>query len=786
MIQGHGGVLDRFDSYLLRRRHVLRDAASAWESCRFRSDAMRKRVAILGSTGSIGTQALDVIARHPDAFEVVGLAAGRNVELLARTSAAFRRRRSRRTAADGPAGLHARRGRERTRTIVLAATDGSVAFDAVFAAVERGIDVAVANKELVVAAGDAARRSGRAQRCRGCCRSTASIARSFSVLVGEERSSVAAIVLTASGGPFWRTPREEMERADLAAALAHPTWRMGTKNTIDSATMMNKGSRGHRGEPAVRLRGRARADRRASAVGRARLRRLHRRQREVAARRARHAAADRLRPGYPERLARSTDCRSPESTCCEMLGAKPDEAALRYDFEAPDPDRFPCVRLAYEALAAGGALPAVLSAANEVAVDAFVEGRIAFRRDRRGHRGSDGPGATRRADARRGTSGRSGGSTNRRRDRRSHRKAVESLILHSRRHPRRIREDRHVPRDALGSDRAARARPLRAGAAQRRARQRVCGRLGPQARRLDQPAQRHAVLAARAARSAATARWRARTAGLRGRAAARVLSRGAQVRRATFRPNRRGGGSRSSWPGRSRTSSSATRSCLVGALAFGVAERQGDQPVVGEVVAGSPAAIAGIRPGDRIVAIDDVPITIGQDVSSTRFTLARQDGSTSSTCATASRHEVYVTTDALSARKSGRSFGCIGFSAGAGLRARRLRRARCGRAAWSSPRSPIKRSAASCLLVTQFTKYAPADFRAHRHGTGRGDGAGLGLGPVLLAGGDDLVCARALQSACRFRRSTAAAPRSSSPSCFAASRSIPKRKRWFTSPALRR
>ena len=123
---------------------------------------------------------------------------------------------------------------------MLAATDGSVAFDAVFAAVERGIDVAVANKELVVAAGEllvaTASRSG--ARLLPVDSEHSAI---FQCLVGEDRASVAALVLTASGGPFWRTPREEMERADLAAALAHPTWRMGTKNTIDSATMMNKG-----------------------------------------------------------------------------------------------------------------------------------------------------------------------------------------------------------------------------------------------------------------------------------------------------------------------------------------------------------------------------------------------------------------------------------------------------------------------------------------------------------------------------------------------------------------
>src|SRR5579871_1895756 len=112
---------------------------------------MPRRVAILGSTGSIGTQALDVIGRHPDEFAVVGLTAGRNVELLREQVERFAPNVAT-SAADGPEGLR-RVAVESEPDVLLAATDGSVAFDAVFAAVERGIDVAVANKELVVAAG---------------------------------------------------------------------------------------------------------------------------------------------------------------------------------------------------------------------------------------------------------------------------------------------------------------------------------------------------------------------------------------------------------------------------------------------------------------------------------------------------------------------------------------------------------------------------------------------------------------------------------------------------------
>ena len=157
--------------------------------------------------------------------------------------------------------------------IVLAATDGSVAFEAVFAAVERGIDVAVANKELIVAAGallvEAARRSG--SRLLPVDSEHSAI---FQCLVGEEPSSVAAIVLTASGGPFCEAPREAMERAELAAALAHPTWRMGIKNTIDSATMMNKGLEVIEASRLFGDRRGSHPNRRASAIDRARLRRF--------------------------------------------------------------------------------------------------------------------------------------------------------------------------------------------------------------------------------------------------------------------------------------------------------------------------------------------------------------------------------------------------------------------------------------------------------------------------------------------------------------------------------
>jgi 1-deoxy-D-xylulose-5-phosphate reductoisomerase len=331
----------------------------------------KKRVAILGSTGSIGTQALDVISRHTDRFEVVGLAAGKQVERLREQTQQFGAKVVA-SAQDGTAGLR-RVAVESNPDIVLAATDGFVSFDAVFAAVERGIDIAVANKELIVAAGElllsAAARSG--SKILPVDSEHSAI---FQCLVGEDRARVQSIILTASGGPFWRKSKAETDNATVEAALAHPTWRMGVKNTVDSATMMNKGLEAIE---ASRLFG----------VPGAQVQILVHPQ-SIAhgmvvftdgSVKIQAAAPDMRLPigyalAYPDRLLTLNHAGDPLAAA----GAHPEASTLRYDFERPDPARFPCVRLAYEALAAGGTMPAVLSAANEIAVVAFVEGEIRF------------------------------------------------------------------------------------------------------------------------------------------------------------------------------------------------------------------------------------------------------------------------------------------------------------------------------------------------------------------------------------------------------------------------
>jgi 1-deoxy-D-xylulose-5-phosphate reductoisomerase len=330
----------------------------------------RKRVAILGSTGSIGRQALDVIARHPERFEVVGLAAGRNVALLAEQVAQFRPSVVS-SFADGPAGLHAVAVNARA-DILLAATDGAVAFDAVFAAVDAGIDVAVANKELIVAAGELLFRHAKASGARLLPVDSEHSA-IFQCVEGQARERVAGIVLTASGGPFWNRTREEMQNASVADALNHPTWNMGVKNTIDSASLMNKGLEVIEASRFFELPGEqihVLVHRTSVAHGFA----LFTDGNVI----GQFAPPDMRLPigyalAYPDRLA-DRDAND----ALVALGGDPSGTATTLGFERPDLERFPCLGLAYRALAEGGTVPAALSAANEIAVAAFVDGRIRF------------------------------------------------------------------------------------------------------------------------------------------------------------------------------------------------------------------------------------------------------------------------------------------------------------------------------------------------------------------------------------------------------------------------
>jgi 1-deoxy-D-xylulose-5-phosphate reductoisomerase len=330
-----------------------------------------KKVAILGSTGSIGTQALEVIAAHPDRFKVVGLAGGRRTALLGEQAERFGPLAVS-SASSGPQGLLSV-ATDTGADIVLAATDGSAAFDAVFSAVRRGIDIAVANKELIVSAGEllleAARRSG--SRIIPVDSEHSAL---FQCLLGEQANRIAKVVLTASGGPFWETDARTMRTASVQDALRHPTWNMGVKNTVDSATMMNKGL---------------------EVIEASRLFSLPPEKIEVLVHRtsvahglvvftdgnikAQLAQPDMRLPigyalAYPDRLPEERDVN-----ILALLGGQANGSAS-LTFQRPDFERFPCLELAYEALRRGGTTPAALSAANEIAVASFAAGEIAFGR----------------------------------------------------------------------------------------------------------------------------------------------------------------------------------------------------------------------------------------------------------------------------------------------------------------------------------------------------------------------------------------------------------------------
>ena len=339
-----------------------------------------KTVTVLGSTGSVGTQTLDLLTGQRERFSVVALVGGRNVLLLAEQARLFGAKRA--VIAD-PAG-HAALAEALAGTGIvvasgpqavvdaasepadwtMAAITGAAGLPATLAAIRRGGAVALANKEALVCAGDVMLQAVAAH---GATLLPVDSEHNaiFQAMADGNRDAVEGITLTASGGPFRTATLDDMARARPEAALRHPVWSMGAKISIDSATMMNKGLELIE---AARLFG---LPSEAIAVlvhpqsvihGM-----VHYRDGSVL---AQLGSPDMRVPiahalAWPQRLA----------TPARRL----DLAALgRLDFEAPDPVRFPALRLARAALEAGGAAPCVLNAANEVAVAAFLDGRLGF------------------------------------------------------------------------------------------------------------------------------------------------------------------------------------------------------------------------------------------------------------------------------------------------------------------------------------------------------------------------------------------------------------------------
>jgi len=342
-----------------------------------------RHIALLGSTGSIGQSALAVVEAHSDRLRVVAMAAGENiarfVEQVGRFSPNTIAMSTPRALADARAELQRRGGADPAQAlsgaegliavathpdvdIVLFASSGTAALDAVLAAIEAGKAIALANKEILVMAGaivmEAARRKGvtvlpvdsEHNAIHQC-------------LHGRSPADVRRLILTASGGPFRDTPLQEIATVTPEEALRHPTWTMGPKITIDSATLMNKGLE------------------------------------VIEARWLFDVPPDRIQVlVHPQSIVHSmvelvdgsiiaqlgvTDMRLPIQYAFSYparwdapLPPLDLASAGRLDFAAPDTERFPCLALAFRALAGDPGLPIVLNAANEVAVSAFLDRRI--------------------------------------------------------------------------------------------------------------------------------------------------------------------------------------------------------------------------------------------------------------------------------------------------------------------------------------------------------------------------------------------------------------------------
>ncbi|MGB3121577.1 MAG: 1-deoxy-D-xylulose-5-phosphate reductoisomerase [Verrucomicrobiales bacterium] len=344
--------------------------------------AAPKNVVVLGSTGSIGESALRVARDIPDRMRLVGLAANRSADKLARQIAETGVKRA---CLNDPAGYRALRsevpgsvtlhsgpdGLVELATLpeadlVLIAIVGTEGLRPALAAIEAGKDIAVASKEILVLAGEAVMEAARRRGVRVLPVDSEHNA-IYQCLEGRDPSEVSRLILTASGGPFRKTPREELAAVTIAQALKHPTWEMGRKITIDSATLFNKGLE------------------------------------MIEARWLFDVAMDRVDViVHPQSIIHSmvefidgsvlaqlsvTDMCFPIQYAVTWPERVPntlpplDFAQLaRLDFEAPRWADFPALRLAREAGERGGTLPAVLNAANEVAVAAFLDNSLSFPR----------------------------------------------------------------------------------------------------------------------------------------------------------------------------------------------------------------------------------------------------------------------------------------------------------------------------------------------------------------------------------------------------------------------
>ena len=342
-----------------------------------------RSLAVLGSTGSVGVSTLALVERFPERFRVVALAAGRNSAVLADQL----RRHAPDLVSVADAGVEADvrarvpefRGRivsgaegavavatHAEADVVLSALVGALGLVPTLAAIRAGKDVALANKEVLVVAGALVTAAARERGVRLLPVDSEHNA-IFQALQGHNRSEVRRIILTASGGPFLRHSAEDLAGVTRADALQHPTWKMGPKITIDSSTLMNKGLEVIEAHWLFDIE----PDRIAVVIHPQSI--IHSMVEYVdGSVLSQMAVPDMTIPigyalAYPERLP------------LEHLPTLDLPAAGELTFVEPDAERFPCLGLAYRALRAGGTMPAVLNAANEIAVERFLAEDVGYR-----------------------------------------------------------------------------------------------------------------------------------------------------------------------------------------------------------------------------------------------------------------------------------------------------------------------------------------------------------------------------------------------------------------------
>jgi 1-deoxy-D-xylulose-5-phosphate reductoisomerase len=321
-----------------------------------------RRIVVLGSTGSVGTQALELVRNHRDRYEVVGLAAGRHSELLDAQRAEFGVRADlTRACADDPGAL-AELASLPEADVVLNAVVGFAGLPATIAALEHGKRLALANKESLIAGGPVVAEA-RARGAGEIVPVDSEHSALYQALRAGRRDEVRRVLVTASGGPFRGFTREQLAAVTAADALRHPTWDMGAKITIDSSTLMNKGLEVIEAHELFGL-----DYDRIDVV--------------VHPQSVVHGMVE-FADGATIAQLSMPDMRLPIGLALgapdrldEPFGAIDWTALGSLTFETPDVSAFPCLALAYEAGRRGGGAPAALSAANEVAVEAFLAHRI--------------------------------------------------------------------------------------------------------------------------------------------------------------------------------------------------------------------------------------------------------------------------------------------------------------------------------------------------------------------------------------------------------------------------